>query len=323
MNTMKITLTLAAFLYPTNADGLPKWSLADIDGCLETSINIPALKLTKFGTGIDGASTFNISRATCVEKGYTNQTKAFFGEGNDMPTLVKAAYSGVTWWKKQQSTTAADVSVIVSANKCPDVQPIEGLNLTKWTEKTWYVAQQQLNGYQKPSELFCTLASYNVNTTKKIPFFKGTVLNVHNYENVDEINGKIENTDINIPSGLCARAKNASRPSELLVAPCFLPNIAAGPYWIIAVGETNQGEYSWGVIAGGKPTVQYADGCSTKETGVNGSGLWIFVRNPTNDGSSEVVKEARAALVKLGYTLSRLLDVKQDGCKYEGAIIKN
>merc|ERR1711865_1209215 len=153
------------------------------------------------GTGIDGASTFNISRATCVEKGYTNQTKAFFGEGNDMPTLVKAAYSGVTWWKKQQSTTAADVSVSVSANKCPDVQPIEGLNLTKWTEKTWYVAQQQLNGYQKPSELFCTLASYNVNTTKKIPFFKGTVLNVHNYENVDEINGKIENTDINIPSG--------------------------------------------------------------------------------------------------------------------------
>merc|ERR1712028_9392 len=126
----------------------------------------------------------------------------------------------------------------------------------------------------------------------KIPFFKGTVLNVHNYENVDEINGKIENTDINIPSGLCARAKNASRPSELLAAPCFLPNIAAGPYWIIAVGETNQGEYSWGVIAGGKPTVQYAD-----------------------DGSSEVVKEARAALVKLGYTLSRLLDVKQDGCK--------
>ena len=89
------------------------------------------------------------------------------------------------------------------------------------------------------------------------------------------------------------------------------------------MGETNQGEYSWGVIAGGKPTVQYADGCSTKETGVNGSGLWIFVRNPTNDGSSEVVKEARAALVKLGYTLSRLLDVKQDGCKYEGAIIKN
>ena len=83
MNTMKLTLTLAAFLYPTNADGLPKWSLADIDGCLETSINIPALKLTKFGTGIDGAKTNNITRATCVEKGYTNQTKAFFGEGND------------------------------------------------------------------------------------------------------------------------------------------------------------------------------------------------------------------------------------------------
>ena len=31
---------------------------------------------------------------------------------------------------------------------------------------------------------------------------------------------------------------------------------------------------------------------------------------------------ARQALVDLGYTTSQLLDVPQDGCKYEGAFLK-
>jgi len=85
--------------------------------------------------------------------------------------------------------------------------------------------------------------------------------------------------------------------------------------WIIAISPT----YEWGVVAGGPPTVQYSDGCSTKETGVNGSGLWIFVKDTTNINA---VMEARKKLVELGYTLSRLLNVTQEGCKYEGACIK-
>ena len=201
--------------------------------------------------------------------------------------------------------------------KCPIVRPVENLNLEKWVEKTWYVAQQQINGYQKQEDLYCVLATYDINATQHVPFFKGTVVSVHNYENKNQVNGPVEQTDKNIPSGLCARAKNSSYPSELLVAPCFLPNFAGGPYWVIAFNKT----YEWGVIAGGTPTVQYNDGCSTKETGVNGSGLWIFVRDPTN--SEMAVSEARIALKKLGYSLSRLLDVKQDGCKYDGARIKN
>ena len=58
-----------------------------------------------------------------------------------------------------------------------------------------------------------------------------------------------------------------------------------------------------------------------KETGVNGSGLhvWIFVKDTTN---TNAVMEARKKLVELGYTLSRLLNVTQEGCKYEGARIK-
>ena len=113
---------------------------------------------------------------------------------------------------------------------------------------------------------------------------------------------------------------NASLPSKLLVAPCFLPNLAAGPYWILAVGTDAYGRYEWGVVSGGQPTEQYSDGCTTKEKGVNGSGLWIFVRDPA--AKQEVVDAARKALVDLGFTLQRLKNVEQDGCKYEGAVIK-
>merc|ERR1719163_519179 len=210
-------------------------------------------------------------------------------------------------------------AVVAAAGSCPDVRPLEGLDLAEWTRASWYIAEQQINGYQSEEDLFCVVATYLNRTEEKksVPFFSGTVLSVHNYENKNHTNGPVDSTDKNIPSGLCARAKNSSYPSELLVAPCFLPNFAGGPYWVIAFNKT----YEWGVIAGGTPTVQYNDGCSTKETGVNGSGLWIFVRDPTN--SEMAVSEARIALKKLGYSLSRLLDVKQDGCKYDGARIKN
>ena len=34
------------------------------------------------------------------------------------------------------------------------------------------------------------------------PFFSGTVLSVHNYENKNHTNGPVDSTDKNIPSGL-------------------------------------------------------------------------------------------------------------------------
>ena len=71
-------------------------------------------------------------------------------------------------------------------SKCPNIQPVEGLSLTNWTQSTWYIAQQQLNGYQKKEDLYCTLATYDLNRSQHIPFFKGDVVSVHNYQNVNE-----------------------------------------------------------------------------------------------------------------------------------------
>ena len=210
------------------------------------------------------------------------------------------------------------------SNGCPDVRPIEGLDLAEWIRASWYIAEQQINGYQSEEDLYCVVASYLNQTEekKKVPLFSGTVISVHNYENKNRTNGPVDSTDKNIPSGLCARAKNESRPSELLVAPCFLPNFAAGPYWMIALGEDAEtGKYTWAVVSGGKPTEKFPDGCTTKETGVNGSGLWIFTRSQIARPGD--VEAAKKALQQLGYTTSRLKTVAQEACKYAGAVIKH
>jgi len=200
--------------------------------------------------------------------------------------------------------------------RCPDIKASADVNLTEYLRATWYIQQQQVNGYQNASDLFCTLATY-VSGEKTVPFFSGTVAGVHNYENVGSVNGPAEGVDM----VLCARENDKSRPGALLVAPCFLPNFAAGPYWILDVGSDSKGEYTWSIVSGGAPTVQFDDGCTTKEAGVNGSGLWIFTRVPT--GAGLWVEQARNRLQQLGYTLQRLKEVKQAGCKYKGALIKN
>ena len=108
-----------------------------------------------------------------------------------------------------------------------------------------------------------------------MPFFSGNVVLVYNYGNVGAVNGPSENTN---NFTLCARQPNESLPSQIINAPCFLPNALAGPYWVIAACPSSFKDL-WVIVSGGPPTVKYKDGnCSTKQTGTNGSGLWLFTR---------------------------------------------
>ena len=83
---------------------------------------------------------------------------------------------------------------------------------------------------------------------------------VKNYANSGRVNGPPQNGN---NMTLCARANDANDTSKLAVAPCFLPNYFAGPYWVLGVGP----KYEWAVVIGGQPTEQQADGCTTKEEG--------------------------------------------------------
>jgi hypothetical protein len=153
-----------------------------------------------------------------------------------------------------------------------------------------------------------------------VPFFKGPVIGVYNYQNEGEVNG----TPAGSPNGtvLCAREPDTSASGSLLVAPCFLPNFAAGPYFVLAVGYSSDvpTTMSWAVVSGGQPSVVYPDGCTTPESGINGSGLWIFSRAVSMSATD--LSSARAALSALGFTLERLIDVPQEGCLYTAATIK-
>ena len=124
------------------------------------------------------------------------------------------------------------------------------------------------------------------------------MVSVYNYA----IEGSVDGTPTNTANGtvLCARLEDSDNTGSLVVAPCFLPNAAAGPYWVLAVGEAADGTYDWAVISGGQPSVEYSDGCTTKLEGTNGSGLWIFTRDPV--GNPDDIQAARDALTAMGFT---------------------
>merc|ERR1712146_686848 len=99
---------------------------------------------------------------------------------------------------------------------------------------------------------------------------------------------------------------------QSFLAPCFLPNLFAGPYWVLAVGvDDDSSAYRWAIVIGGEPTKPYEDGCTTKQTGTNGAGLWLFSRSPV---ASTADMDAMLAVLKAkGVASSQLRDVAQEG----------
>lgn len=218
--------------------------------------------------------------------------------------------------------TITSLSIIANStssnSSCPLISPMNNFNTTEYIRASWYIQQQQVTTYQPNNTLYCVMQTLN-SSGRTVPFFNGPVLDVYNYGNFDRVNGEQQNT---MNFTLCARQFNQSVPSELLNAPCLLPNYFAGPYWVLAAGPTTS-NYSWAIISGGPPTVRYPDGnCSTSEDGINGSGLWLFTRERFGDNVEFYVHQMRNFLLNMGYTVSRLLNVSQTGCNYTGTYVK-
>ncbi|EOD10134.1 hypothetical protein EMIHUDRAFT_257821 [Emiliania huxleyi CCMP1516] len=161
---------------------------------------------------------------------------------------------------------------------CPTVTTVGSadFSLAEWVRKSWFIQEQQVLDFQPVTSNYCVAATYNLEG-KTVPFFKGKVATVYNYANNDqarglavaEVNGPLTNAK---NMTLCARAVNTTDSSRLAVAPCLLPNILAGPYWILGIGKAADGSYDWAVVIGGQPDVKWEDGCTTKESGVNNAG---------------------------------------------------
>ena len=199
---------------------------------------------------------------------------------------------------------------------CEKVTPLGELDLTKWTEKSWYIHEQQTNGYQSADQLFCVTATYGYDP-------KDEYIRVDNYGNNGEVNGPPQVSGGNAFSDLCAKQKAGG---DLLVSPCFFSNLGifdwvAGPYWVLAAGEN----YEWAIVSGGLPKEEKPNGtCTTKQgTGwanINGSGLWLFTREP--ERNEAFVEMMKAKLDEMKIFTGDLLKVEQEGCNYEGATLK-
>ena len=89
---------------------------------------------------------------------------------------------------------------------------------------------------------------------------------------------------------------------------------------MVAVGPRSN-HYEWAVVSGGQPTQRVSNTtCTTRQTGVNGSGLWIFSRNRTMSNSTlSLVYEV---MHDKGLSTSLLHNVTQVGCNYTGAVLK-
>lgn len=197
-----------------------------------------------------------------------------------------------------------------SQNICQKIKTVDNLNLTEYIREPWYIIEQQETSYLPLNSNYCVYANYS-RTNTRVPFFDGIVISVYNYANLDNVNG------INLNSNnttLCARIKNNSELSKLSVAPCFLPNLFAGDYWIIDVGP-NSSHYEYAIVVGGQPNVKYEDGCTTRTNTINNSGLWLLSRNPlVND---TFVDNMKKTLRNMNISTKLLNSVNQSNCKYK------
>ena len=265
-----------------------------------------------------------LAAGSCASQGYTKAGSPLSQKAGPCGTLNFNTYTKAAKAAKAvvaEAFTASEASE--AASKCTTVAPISDLNFTEFLRATWFVQKQQETGYLKPADFFCVTATYNDEGKKTLGGLGAKAISVYNYQNSGAVNGK--------PGGaitgngsivLCAREQDKSVPSKLLVAPCFLPNFLAGDYWVVGIGEdAATKKHTWAIVSGGQPTVEYADGCTTKKTGTNGSGFWFFTRAQV--ATPAVLAEMEAAAKKLGFTTSQLIDVPQAGCKYaEAKLVK-
>uniref|UniRef100_A0A7S3PQ37 Uncharacterized protein n=1 Tax=Aplanochytrium stocchinoi TaxID=215587 RepID=A0A7S3PQ37_9STRA len=206
--------------------------------------------------------------------------------------------------------------------QCPKVTPIDDFDLDKYIEKSWYVQKQQVNPYQAENELYCVTATYSRQNDSDL-------IVVNNYANDGAVNGPTIGTGTqSIFSNLCAKQKEVGT-GNLAVAPCFfdklrLFDLVAGPYWVVSIDEKN---YSWAIVSGGQPKVVKQEDptlCTTKEGNsfldTNGSGLWLFTREPQAD--PETISMMENKLTELGFYTGDLKNVSQAGCTYNGANLK-
>jgi len=195
---------------------------------------------------------------------------------------------------KFSSLLILSLRFLTSNAECAPVDVQENFVLEDYVTGDWFIHQQAVTQYLPVERNFCVRAQY---TLRDSPTFWGYTVEVNNY--AQDSNGNA------FGGPLCAKLDEAeNNPAKLQVAPCFLPPIVAGDYWVVAYSE----EDGYALIAGGQPTVEGPDGCSSPDS----SGLWIFSRRSVRDVG--LIELLRSIAKDKGFDLSVLNDVDHTEC---------
>jgi lipocalin len=194
-----------------------------------------------------------------------------------------------------------------SLPKCPpeDFSTVSNFDLKSFIASRWYIQQQMPTAYLPESQNRCVYAEYK-ELAKKTFWRYG--IQVHNHAEDVAAPHKVHDSG----DFICAKVVDESA-GKLEVAPCFLPSIAAGPYWVLDFND----EEGYALISGGAPTKSGPGGCRTG-SGTNDSGLWIFTRQQKRDEA--LVQKVRGIAAQKGFDLSVLNDVDQTGCD-QGVVV--
>lgn len=195
---------------------------------------------------------------------------------------------------RDQSTTRAE-------DECPQVQTQADFKLTTFISKRWYAQKQMVVDYLPEDSFNCVTAMYTPREPQ-FPWWSYSI-NVENRATKDD--GERMDAD------LCATGADDADAAKLKVAPCFLPSVVAGPYWVLAHNE----EEGYALISGGQPTIKTDSGCKTG-SGTNGSGLWIFTREAFP--SAALVQKVIDIAESQGFDVSVLRKVAHTNCTGEG-----
>jgi|UniRef100_A0A7S4JVC8 hypothetical protein len=209
------------------------------------------------------------------------------------------------------SYNLAPLFLLGSAQECPPpgIDTVDNFDLGQFIAARWYVHEQTVTVNTPIENLYCSYAEYAMRPQPSVP--SGYTVDVTNY--AQDSSGNEFVTGRSPQPDLCADQEETggTDASKLVVAPCFLPKEAAGPYWVVYYDEAN----GVAVVSGGSPDVNGAsDTCKTMNA-MGDSGLWIFLRSANRE--EDKIEGAKAFLRTWNYDLSILNLVDQTDCVYD------
>ncbi len=177
---------------------------------------------------------------------------------------------------------------------------VQNFDLASFASKMWYAQEQSETSYMPVSWNYCVSAQYEVQSAPNMWGY-----DVHVFNHAEESDGTVHP---DTGTFICAAPGDPNDAAKLQVAPCFLPTLFAGPYWVIEYNETE----GYALVSGGQPTIPTTGGKCKNGDGVNGSCIFLFTRNQQRDDA--LVAKVRALADAQGFDLSVLNTVSQINC---------